>query len=58
MKKKVEGFSEDFLVKKGYIYDSLELIGDDQFGEWYEKQFSRKLKRITCKENIISSFTR
>jgi hypothetical protein len=53
LKKKIEGFSEDYLVKQGYIYDSLDLIGDDGFTVWYEKQFSRKLKRTVAKSVSI-----
>jgi len=53
LKKKVEGFSEDILIKQGYIYDSLELIGDDNFSEWYERQFSRKLKRTHAKKTLF-----
>ncbi len=53
LKKKVEGFDEDLLLKQGYIYDSLELIGDERFSSWYEKQFSRKLKRSHAKKTLF-----
>ncbi|MAE59707.1 MAG: hypothetical protein CME69_12655 [Halobacteriovorax sp.] len=53
LEKKVDGFNTDALLKKGYIYDSLDLIGDDNFSSWYEKQFSRKLKRIHAKNTLF-----
>ncbi|EPZ52408.1 hypothetical protein M902_1856 [Bacteriovorax sp. BAL6_X] len=53
MKKKVEGFDEESLLSRGFIYDSLELVGDKEFLEWYEKQFSRKMKRTHAKQVLI-----
>ena len=53
LEKKMEGFNEDSLLKKGYIYDSLDLIGDDHFFDWYESQFGRKLKRIHAKKILF-----
>lgn len=53
MEKKVEEFNESELLSKGYIYDALELVGDKEFTQWYEKQFSRKLKRTQAKKVLI-----
>lgn len=53
MRKKVEGFDESTLLSKGFIYDSLDLVGDKEFTDWYEKQFSRKLKRTQAKQIMI-----
>lgn len=53
LKKKVEGFDEDSLIGKGYIYDSMELIGSDTFATWYENQFQRKLKRTHAKKILF-----
>lgn len=53
LKKKMQEFSEDLLVKRGYIYDSMDLIGNEEFSIWYEKQFSRKLKRASAKKILF-----
>lgn len=53
LKKKVEGFTAEKLIESGYIYDSYELIGVEQFQDWYEKQFARKLKRIQAKKVLF-----
>jgi len=53
LKKKVEGFEADFLIETGFIYDSFELVGQDNFQDWYEKQFSRKLKRSQAKKILF-----
>ncbi len=53
LEKKVENFNMNVLLKKGFIFDSLDLIGDDNFSKWYEKQFSRKLKRVHAKKTLF-----
>lgn len=53
LKKKVEGFAAELLIKEGYIYDSLDLIEVDAFSDWYEKKFSRKLKRSQAKKVLF-----
>lgn len=53
LEKKISGFNEAELLRKGYTYDCLELIGNEKFFEWYEKQFGRKLKRIHAKKILF-----
>lgn len=48
--KKVEGLRElKNLLSIDYVCESLEFSDDEIFPEWYEKQFSRKLKRAEHK---------
>lgn len=42
-----------FLLKKGYVYDSLDLAINENFANWYEKQFSKKLPRREQKRICI-----
>jgi hypothetical protein len=41
------------LLKKGYVYDSLDLANNENFLNWFEKQFSRKLPRRDQKKICI-----
>ena len=52
--KKVEELNElSQLLSNDYVCDSLEFSGDDFFPKWFEKQFSRKLKRAQHKSIYI-----
>jgi hypothetical protein len=42
-----------YLLKKGYVYDSLDLANNENFLNWFEKQFSRKLPRREQKRICI-----
>ncbi len=41
------------LLKIGYVYDSFELSSNEDFPNWYEKQFSKKLVRRDAKKITI-----
>lgn len=41
------------LLKIGFVYDSLELSNNENFGQWYEKQFSKKLPRRDARKISI-----
>lgn len=42
------------LVKIGFVCDSYDLVGDEPFETWFEKQFAKKLKRRVAKKiNIL-----
>ena len=43
------------LLSVGFVCESLELIDFNEFFDWYEKQFSRKLKRSQAKQILIIS---
>ncbi len=46
VQKKIEGLGGvGSLLKQGFVCDSLELFELENFSKWYEKQFSKKLKR-------------
>ncbi len=54
LQKKFSEFKEiNDILKLGYVFDSLELSNNDKFGEWYEKQFLKKLPRSTAKKISI-----
>lgn len=50
--KKIENL-EQSLIKYGFVYDSYELFDPKVFKEWYESQFSRKLKRAYAKRVLF-----
>lgn len=41
------------LLRLGFVYDSFELSNNDDFQQWYEKQFSKKLLRRDAKKISI-----
>lgn len=54
IQKKVEGLDNiGQLIRSGFICDSLDLFEFENFSKWYEKQFSRKLKRTQSKKMSI-----
>lgn len=54
LQKKVQGIeSTSKILKKGFVCDSLELFELEVFTKWFEKQFSRKLKRAQAKKISI-----
>lgn len=52
LEKKIEKLIPS-LVKEGFMYDSFDLFAPDIFKSWYEKQFSRKLKRSFSKRILF-----
>lgn len=49
--KKIDTISSvDDLLKNGFVCDSYDLMGDDQFAPWFEKQFTKKIKRAAIKK--------
>jgi len=57
IQKKIEGLDNiGQLIRNGFICDSLDLFEFDNFSKWYEKQFSRKLKRTQAKSMSILGF--
>lgn len=54
LQKKIPEIADVFdLLKKGYVYDSLDLANNENFLAWFEKQFSRKLPRRDQKRICI-----
>jgi len=53
LQKKVEGLEHAFFMNEGFVHDSLDIYSTSEFQDWYEKQFSRKLKRTKSKEISI-----
>lgn len=53
--KKVDGFSDSKdLMKDGYVHDSFDLFtGNQHLLNWYESNFSRKLKRTVAKNFTV-----
>lgn len=44
--KKIDWLEEkEQLLKEGYIIDSIDLFGEEEFVKWYEAQFSRKFQK-------------
>lgn len=44
--KKIEWLEKkEQLLKEGFIIDSIDLFGEEEFAAWYEKQFSRKFQK-------------
>ncbi len=45
--------SKNKLFKAGYVSDALDLYDRPEFTDWFERQFSRKLKRSEAKKILI-----
>ena len=53
LKKKIPSLKEDTLIREGFIFDSLDLIENENFIEWYEEQFGKKIKRAHLKKVLF-----
>ena len=54
IQKKTPDFKDiNSLLKVGFVYDSFELSNNENFQQWYEKQFSRKLLRREARKISI-----
>ncbi|MGZ3787515.1 MAG: hypothetical protein ACXVLQ_03280 [Bacteriovorax sp.] len=54
IQKRVPDFKDiNSLLKIGFVYDSLELSNNENFQQWYEKQFSKKLLRRDARKISI-----